>query len=78
MCLMKSIYGMKQASCKWNQMFHSAVTQMGFERLECEWCVYRHDSPTGSIVFTVHMNDILSTASTTEENEHFHDLLKSK
>jgi len=41
MRLMKSIYGMKQASRIWNQTFHNAVTRWGFERLECEWCVYR-------------------------------------
>ena len=78
MCLMKSIYGMKQASRIWNQTFHSAVTEMGFERLECKWCVYCHDSPTGCIVFAVHVDDIISAASTSKENEHFRDLLKSK
>lgn len=31
MHLMKSIYGMKQASRIWNQTFHDAVTAMGFK-----------------------------------------------
>ena len=48
MRLMKSIYGMKQASRIWNQTFHNAVSEWGFEQLECEWCVYRRNSPTGT------------------------------
>ena len=34
--LMKSIYGMKQVSCIWNQTFHKAVLQRGFKHLSCE------------------------------------------
>ena len=78
MRLMKSIYGMKQASRIWNQTFHNAVTEWGFERLECDWCVYRRDTPTGTVIFAVHVDDIISTASTPEENDRFRDQLKSK
>ena len=78
MRLMKSIYGMKQASRIWNQTFHNAVTQWGFERLECEWCVYRRDSPTGTLIFAVHVDDIIATGSNPKETEQFRDLLKSK
>ena len=53
MQLMKSIYSMKQASWIWNQMFHKAITKWGFEWLNCEWCVYHHDSPTGTTIFVV-------------------------
>lgn len=55
MRLMKSIYGMKQASRILNQTFHKAVTEMGFERLQSEWCVYRRDSSTGTFIFAVHV-----------------------
>ena len=78
MRLMKSIYGMKQASRIWNQTFHSTVAQWGFERMECEWCVYRRQSPTSTIIFAVHVNDIISIASTPAENERFKEFLKSK
>ena len=78
MRLMKSIYGMKQASRIWNQTFHNAVTEWGFKRLECDWCVYRRDTPTGTVIFAVHVDDIISTASTPEENDRFRDQLKSK
>jgi outer membrane phospholipase A len=45
MRLMKSTYGMRQASRRWNETFNHAVLEMGFVRLPCEWCVYvRKDS----------------------------------
>ena len=78
MRLMKSIYGMKQASRVWNQTFHDAVSGWGFERLDCEWCVYRRTSPTGTVLFAVHVDDIISAGSTSEENDRFRDELKSK
>ena len=78
MRLMKSIYGMKQASRVWNQTFDKAVKEMGFERLQCEWCVYRRTSPTGTIIFAVHVDDILAAASSPEENTNFSTLLKQQ
>jgi Reverse transcriptase (RNA-dependent DNA polymerase) len=78
MRLLRSIYGMKQASRIWNQTFHNAVTQWGFERLDCEWCVYRRNSPTGTLVFALHVDDIIAAGSSPKETEQFRDLLKSK
>ena len=75
---MKSIYGMRQASRIWNQTFHKAVTEWGFERIQCEWCVYRRDSPTGTVIFALHVDDILATASSAEGTSRFRDLLKTK
>jgi transposase InsO family protein len=78
MKLMKSIYGMKQASRIWNQTFHQAVLSWGFERLPCEWCVYRRQSSTGTIIFAVHVDDIVTAASSAEENARFKTELRSK
>ena len=78
MRLMKSIYGMRQASRIWNQTFHNAISRWGFERLDCEWCVYRRTSPTGTIIFAVHVDDIVATGSTPEEIDGFRDQLKTQ
>ena len=43
--LLKSIYGIKQASRVWNKTFNSAVLGWNFVRLSCEWCVYICRSP---------------------------------
>jgi hypothetical protein len=78
MRLMKSIYGMKQASRIWNQTFHKAVTDWGFERMDCEWCVYRRERPTGMIIFAVHVDDILCAASSLDEIDRFKADLRSQ
>ena len=76
MKLMKSLYGMKQASRVWNQTFDKVVKKLGFERLACEWCVYRRESSTGTIIFAVHVDDIVSAASSPAENDLFKSQLK--
>ncbi len=78
MRLMKSIYGMKQASQIWNQTFHNAMVSWGFERLSCDWCVYRRQSPLGTIIFAVHVDDIISAASSPDENSWFKAKLKAQ
>jgi len=74
--LLKSIYGMKQASRIWNITFNKAVTAWGFERLPCEWCVYRRQSPTGTIIFSLHVDDIFSAASSPNETAAFKAFLE--
>jgi Reverse transcriptase (RNA-dependent DNA polymerase) len=76
--LLKSIYGMKQASCIWNKTFHKAVISWGFQCVPCEWCIYYHHSATGIIIFTIHINDIISAASSATENELFKQFLRQK
>jgi hypothetical protein len=76
--LLKSIYGMKQASRVWNKTFNTAILGWNFVRLSCEWCVYICRSPTGTIIFSVHVDDIFSAASSPAENDRFAALLKSR
>jgi hypothetical protein len=71
MRLMKGLYGMKQASRIWNQTFHKTVTELGFQRLVCEWCVYRRQTATGTTIFAVHVDDIISISSSPDENTRF-------
>ena len=78
MRLMKSIYGMKQASRVWNQTFDKAVQSWGFTRVPCEWCVYHRRSTEGTIIFAVHVDDIISIASSVAENDRFKAELNSK
>ena len=77
MRLSKSLYGMKQASRIWNQTFHKVISQLGFKRLACEWCVYRRQTTTGIIIFAVHVDDIISIASSADENARFKDQLRT-
>jgi hypothetical protein len=77
-CLLKSIYGMKQASRVWSKTFNSAIIGWDFVHLSCEWCVYMHRSLTETIIFSVHVDDIFSVASSAAENDRFASLLKSQ
>jgi len=78
MKLMKSIYGMKQASRVWNHTFDKVVKAWGFKQLPSEWCIYQWQSPTGTIIFAVHVDNIISASSSPRENELFKSLLKEK
>ena len=78
MHLMKSIYGMKQASWIWNLTFHETVKGWGFECLPCEWCVYQHQSATGTVIFAIYVDDFISATSSPEENEAFKAQLSLK
>jgi len=69
---------MKQSSCVWNKTFNSAILGWNFVRLSCEWCVYICHSPTSTVIFSVHIDDIFSAASSAAENDWFAALLKSK
>jgi len=76
--LMKSIYGMKQASRVWNIMFNSAIVSWGFIHLSCEWCIYFRLSPSSTVIFSIHVDDIFTTTSSREEMEAFKALLQTK
>ena len=71
MHLLKGLYRMKQAGRIWNQTFHKAVTALGFIQLSCEWCVYNRKTATSMTTFAVHVDDIISISSSTEENDLF-------
>jgi hypothetical protein len=75
--LVKSLYGMKQASRIWNMTFHKTMEKMGFRRLVNEWCVYRRQTPTGTTIFAVHVDDIIAISSSPDENDLFKTELKS-
>ena len=76
MRLLKSLYGMKQASRIWNQTFHKTITALGFVRLTNEWCVYRRETPSNTTIFAVHVDDIITISSTPAGNETFKQELR--
>jgi len=71
MQLLKSLYGMKQASCIWNQTFHKVITALGFIHLANEWCVYRREMPSDTTIFAIHVDDIIMISSSYAGNETF-------
>ena len=76
MKLMKSLYGMKQASRIWNRTFHTALTSLGFTRLACEWCVYIQRSASATTIFAIHVDNIIFISSSPEESLLFKSQLR--
>jgi len=54
------------------------VKGWGFECLPCEWCVYQHQSATGTVIFAIYVDDFISATSSPEENEAFKAQLSLK
>ena len=74
--LLKALYSMKQAGCVWNLTLNDAMISWGFIWLLCEYCMYYCNTDTGTVIAIVHIDDFLSVASSTEENEHFKSQLQ--
>jgi hypothetical protein len=57
--LMKSIYGLKQASRSWNLRFDEEVKSFGFLKNEKEPCVYKKVSGSTLMFLVLYVDDIL-------------------
>ena len=57
--LLKSIYGLKQASRSWNLRFDEAVVEFGFVRNEDERCVYKRAEGSKITFLVLYVDDIL-------------------
>ena len=57
--LLKSIYGLKQASRSWNIRFDQAVKAYGFEQNVDEPCVYKHFKDQKVVFLVLYVDDIL-------------------
>jgi hypothetical protein len=74
--LQKGLYGMKQAGRIWNRTMHARLVELGFVRLPCEYCLYLRQSPSGTILTGIHVDDFICIASDAAENARFKLQLK--
>jgi hypothetical protein len=56
--LIKTLYGLKQSGQEWNHKLDSKLTEMGFERLQSDPCVYIRKT-NGIEIITVWVDDLL-------------------
>ena len=68
--LIKTLYGLKQLGCEWNEEFNQKLIQQDFTRLHSDPCVYiRHK--TGNIeIITVWVDDLLLFTNTPDIMRH--------
>lgn len=57
--LLKSIYGLKQASRSWNQRFDEFIKTYGFEQNLYEPCVYKYLKDKVVVILVLYVDDIL-------------------
>ncbi|KAK9158341.1 hypothetical protein Scep_004915 [Stephania cephalantha] len=57
--LVKSLYGLKQASKQWHIKFDNVMISNGFKINECDKCVYAKDTSKGFVIVCLYMDDML-------------------
>jgi hypothetical protein len=57
--LIKSLYGLKQASKQWHEKFDNTLTVVGFAVNESDTCVYYRYDGGESVMLCLYVDDIL-------------------
>ncbi|GJQ87710.1 hypothetical protein Trydic_g22081 [Trypoxylus dichotomus] len=53
--LKKSLYGLKQISLKWNELFTSFLRNNGLKALETQRCIFKNDN--GTLILVIYVDD---------------------
>ena len=61
--LTKSLYGLKQASRKWNEEFTNKMKVFGFEQCDHDHCLFTKGTCMNFIALLVYVDDILVTSA---------------
>lgn len=64
--LIKSIYGLKQASRCWNIKFKSFIEEFGFKACESDPCVFISEKNGDIVILAIHVDDGLITGNNTK------------
>ena len=61
--LVKSLYGLKQATKQWHEKFDNVMLSHGFKINECDKCVYVKDDEHGYVIVCLYVDDMLIVGS---------------
>lgn len=61
--LVKSIYGLRQASRKWNAELSSFLLAYGFSQSLADYSMFIHSQGTSLTIVVVYVNDIIVTSN---------------
>ena len=65
--LMKSLYGLKQASCPWNAKITQGLHKMGFSPSKLDSSLFISQGRDGPISILLYVDDLVITSSDLEE-----------
>ena len=80
-CLLKkAIYGLKQASCAWNILFHSVLIGLGFTRTRADAGVYVYHliDGEGIVIIILYVDDITLIGDSSKEISRIKLVLSSR
>ena len=69
--------GMKQSGHVWNETLHLQMMTWGFQRLECEYCIYFQHTGNDIIIVAIHVNDFFMVSSSRNTLARFRMQLQS-
>ncbi|KAH9698737.1 hypothetical protein KPL71_024118 [Citrus sinensis] len=76
--LVKSLYGLKQASKQWREKFDHTMITSGFKINECDKCVYVKETENGYVILYLYVDDMLIVGSDDDMIKSTKNMLKSK
>ena len=76
--LLRSLYGLKQASRAWNRRLDDFLIKEGFVRLEADHSVYIRRSKECLHIILVHVDDLLLLADSEESMSHIKGVLSTE
>ena len=57
-CLLRSIYGLKQASRVWNELLDTELGKLGFKRITADYCIYVYREGKEICFLAVYVDDM--------------------
>lgn len=76
--LNKSLYGLKSSPKCWNIKFNSVMTREGFERSECDSCLYKKCYGKDKMFVLLYVDDILIFGTNEEDMLKFKEILSNE
>jgi hypothetical protein len=76
--LLKGLYGIKQGPRIWSVKLHSALTEIGFKRLESDHSVFIYDREGVKIVVPVHVDDLVFASASKSAIEGVKNELRAR
>ena len=74
--LVRSLYGLKQAGQLWNKELNNFLTELGFQRCDCDSFLDRFVEGNRFVLFASEIDDLAITGNHDEQIEKLHLALK--